>query len=216
MNQFDIKTFLKKYTGMSFAPCYGDDGIILNGVFDFKASSSEYPSIKDSFIIEIFIPNNYPKVLPIVREIGNKIPRNPDFHIDNDGVFCLGSNIGLLKTIHENSSILIFAIKCIVPYLYAVSLKIQKGIPFVFGELQHGSAGLFDDYKKIFNLKNDESVIKTLACLCLSPSFTVNKRCPCGCGKKLKKCRLNIEIKKLRRMASKDFFYRDYKILVNK
>lgn len=120
----NLSQFLDDYPGMSTAPC-SDAGICLRGRFRFKASLSGNAEIEDFYMLEIFIPDKFPQALPEVKETGGKIPRSGNFHIYSDGSLCLGSPLRLLKKVHSAQNLTGFAGKCLVPYLYAVSYKVD-------------------------------------------------------------------------------------------
>lgn len=92
----DISKFLNDYPGMSIKPSYGGE-LILKGKFRFRANVKNGLEIEDCYIIEISIPDTFPHALPKVKEIGGKIPRDGNHHVNSDQTLCLGSPLRLLK-----------------------------------------------------------------------------------------------------------------------
>jgi hypothetical protein len=81
---------------MSIKPSYGGE-LILKGKFRFRANVKNGLEIEDCYIIEISIPDTFPHALPKVKEIGGKIPRDGNHHVNSDQTLCLGSPLRLLK-----------------------------------------------------------------------------------------------------------------------
>lgn len=200
-----LKHFLDDYPGMSIAPGRTSD-LNLKGKFDFKADVANGPEIEDSFRLEILIPGKYPRDLPEVKEVGGKIPRNGDYHVNPGGTLCLGSPIRLLRRIHANPSLNGFAKNCLVPYLYAVSHKLNNSGDFIFGELAHGDKGIVSDYLELFRLKDSSQVAEAIRLLGLKKRIANKKPCPCGCGKRLGVCPLHTRLNEFRKMAPRSWF----------
>lgn len=100
-----------------------------------------------------------------------------------------------------------------VPYLFAVSNKIQSGGEFVFGELPHGKKGIIDDYLDLFGLKSHEQVLNTIILLGMKKRLANKKPCPCGCGKRLGVCSFNYKINQFRKMAPRSWFSNHAKVI---
>ncbi len=200
----NLSQFLSDYPGMSTAPC-SDAGVCLRGKFRFKASEPGGDEIDDSYKLEIMVPDEFPKALPRVKETGGKIPRDGNFHVNPDGTICLGSPFRLLMIVHSSPSLTDFADKCLVPYLYAVSYKLMHGGDFVFGELAHGNLGIIEDYKALFGLEDTIQVKRTIALIGLKKTRANKRPCPCGCGKRLGRCKFHLIVNKYRKMVSPRF-----------
>jgi hypothetical protein len=209
MQDNDIELFLKEYTGMSYAPVL-DENTRLKGAFTFEATVTDGLTINDTYELEIIIPKAYPKEIPTIIETKGKIPRKPDNHIDINGVLCLGSGIALLLIIENDTSFLKYIKKCLIPYLYAITLKLKYNENFIFGELEHGNKGLFDDYKNLFQVDSNEKVITIIEYILSKPSKIVNMKCPCGCGRKVKYCQLHHTIKHIKKVISKKWLENHY------
>lgn len=200
-----LSQFLSDYPGMSIAPC-SDAGVCLLGNFRFKAKVPGGNKIDDSYKLEIFVPDKFPQALPKVKEIGGKIPREGNFHINQDGTLCLGSPLRLLRKVHSDPNLTGFVNKCLVPYLYAVSYKLIHGGDFVFGELAHGKQGIVDDYSLMLGLKKGSQVAQAIQLLGLKKRIANKRSCPCGCGKRLGMCPFHYKLKEFRRIVPRSWF----------
>ncbi|WP_316348108.1 hypothetical protein [Desulfuromonas acetoxidans] len=200
-----LSQFLSDYPGMSTAP-YSDAGVCLRGKFRFKADVKGGNEVEDFYKLEIVIPHKYPLALPRVKEIGGKIPRDGNFHINPDGTLCLGSPLRLLKKIYSATDFNVFIDKCLVPYLYAVSYKLMHGGKFVFGELAHGDQGIVDDYSDMLGLQERHQIAQSLRLLGMKKRIANKKTCPCGCGKRLGACSFHHKLNAFRDMAPMSWF----------
>lgn len=141
-----------------------------------------------------------------VFEIGLKIPKTEFFHINPNKSFCLGSPFRLKMLLSNDSSLNNFVEKCLIPYLYAISLKLKYNINLVFGELAHGNAGLYDDYKDILGLETDKQVQKAFDLLSMKKRVSNKKKCPCGCEQRLGKCFFRFKIHNIRKQIPTSWF----------
>jgi len=195
-----IEQFLDDYPGMSIVSNTESD-VCLRGNFRFKAICSEGAEIEDKYKIEIVISDNFPAVLPTVKELAGKITyKAASGHLFSDNSFCLGSPLRLKKIIYQNPNLSWFASKCIVPFLYAVSYKIENGGDLIFGELAHGNKGIIEDYIDLFDLKDQGQVVKALELLGVKKRIANKRPCPCGCGKKLGECSFHYKLNEFRKL----------------
>ncbi|MCK4356750.1 hypothetical protein KAW44_06690, partial [Candidatus Bipolaricaulota bacterium] len=98
-----------------------------------------------------------------------------------------------------------FAEECLVPYLYSISHKLQRGA-FPFGELEHGKPGVISDYLDLFGLKSRAQVLRVLELLGMKKRLANKKPCPCGCGKRLGACKYHFKMAELRELAERSWF----------
>lgn len=197
--------FLQAYPGMAVAPAKGG-ATVLAGTFAFKASW-EGVEVKDSYDLRMELMA-YPEFLPKVFETGGRIPRSIDEHIfEHSGELCLGSELRLRQTLGSKLSLVTFADRCVVPFLYAATRRRSEG-RFVLGELKHGSAGLYDDYQAILGLESESAVCAALRILATKPKAADRHPCPCGCGRRLIHCEFRNRINELRCIAPRKVFQR--------
>ena len=201
-----LADFCRTYRRMRVQPVTDTD-LYLEGFFDFAARSEEHGQITDSYHLRITVPARFPQDLPVVHELGERIPRRGRFHINpGDSSLCLGSRLRVLFVLSKKPTLLGFAETCLVPYLFAVSRKLLHGGDFVFGELGHGSPGELADYVGLFALKTVEQAKRTILYLGIKKRRANKLPCPCGCGKRLGKCSFNRRLKKFRKIAERSWF----------
>jgi len=200
----ETREFLLLYPKMVISPSSGSD-LILKGIFEFSTKCENFDRIVDSYKLEIRVPPNYPKELPVVKEIGNKIPRKGKYHVNENGSLCLGSPLRLLWMISKNTNLCGFAEYCLEPYLYSISCKLKYG-DFPFSELDHGSKGELEDYVDLFGLKNPEQAKDALHLLGMKKRLANKKPCPCGCNIRLGKCKFNYKLREFRNLAERSWF----------
>jgi hypothetical protein len=197
--------FLEAYAEMRVQP--SSIGVLrLEGEFEFKADHEGAPVIEDAYRLRIDISHRFPKQLPVVWELGERIPRHIDHHVYEDGSLCLGSPLHLYLIAHEDPDLTAFAQRAIVPYLYAASYRDRTGGPYPFGELAHGRAGLLDDYARILQLQTPDQAAEALILLGMKRRLANKRPCPCGCGCRLGVCRFNEKIRRLRGELGRPLF----------
>lgn len=194
---WDVAGFLSAYPKMTLAP-YRGGATVIEGVFDFGATAIPHGDVVDSYELRLSVPQSFPKHVPSVTETGGRIPRLQNNHVNSDGTICLGSTLQLLLRIATAPTLPGFAQTCLIPYLYAMTLKLKYKKPFVFGELPHGTAGELEDYKSILEVPTEEQVRMALDCLALNKRLANKLPCPCKCGRRLGKCDYNRHLSRLR------------------
>jgi hypothetical protein len=200
-----LEQFLEDYPLMAVRPCEGD-GLLLKGQFAFDAASNTLGQITDQFELTVFVSNSFPRALPQVMETKGRIPRNADHHINPDGTLCLGSPLRLLLKLSRDPTITGFAANCLVPYLYAISYKLNSHGPLPFDELAHGLPGILDDCVELFDLRSPAQARSALELLGLKKRRANKRPCPCGCEKRLGRCAFNFKLNPLRKLASRGWF----------
>ena len=201
-----IHEFLHDYPRMVLKPVSAGSSVTISGVFEFSAKAANGNDITDEYSLRIQIPKAFPRDIPEVIETGHKIPRNGDYHVNPDGTLCLGSQLRLLWQLSLVPTLVGFAEKCLVPYLYAISYKLQFGADLPFNELQHGTPGELSDYADLFGLKEAEQARAALRLLTMKKRDANKYPCPCGCGRRLGKCSFNDKIRKFRNLADGNWF----------
>jgi len=211
-DMYGIRQFLKDYPGMAISPSRSSD-TLLKGYFSFSAKPKNGAEICETYHLQITLPLMFPREIPTVKEIDLKIPRDGKHHINSDNTLCLGSPLRLIHKISERPNLVGFAERCIVPYLYAVSYKIQYGGGFPLGELAHGGQGIVEDYLDLFRLKRREQVIQTLNLLGLKKRIANKAPCPCGCEQRLGKCSFNKKLNKYRKIANRTWYREHVRVM---
>jgi hypothetical protein len=201
-----MRDFVRDYKLMAIRPRPGKTPL-LKGRFEFSARHPEAGEVEDAFDLEIDVPSTFPGTLPTVTETGNKIPRTLAFHVNQtDGTLCLGSPLRLLVLLSKSPSLTGFADKCLVPYLFAVSKKLETGAPLPFGELDHGAPGALADYQALFGLKSPEQALAALRLLGKKKRVANKHPCPCGCRVRLGRCAFRNRLLPFRALANRPWY----------
>lgn len=206
LDSIKLHEFLQEYPEMGLRPSKSKD-LIIKGPLHFSAKSEAGPPIEDRYNLEILVPFKFPMLLPTVKELEQKIPPTPDFHVNPDESLCLGSSLRLKKILKQQPSITGFVNLILVPYLYGVSLKLNNPKDkFFMGELDHGESGIIDDYKELFGLETKDQVIAALNILSLKKRIANKRPCPCECGLKLGQCKKRNILNQYRDLASRAWY----------
>ncbi|GAB6906283.1 hypothetical protein JCM12296A_21180 [Desulfosarcina cetonica] len=183
----------------------GEERVVVEGEYYLNAQMDGYEAIQETYKLRIIFPPHYPRALPQVIELGNRIPKNSDYHTNKDRTFCLGSEIRLKSILLEHPSILDFIKKILDPFLYAVSYKLRYDF-YPFGDLAHGEKGLIDDYQRIFKVADKASVLQVLRALGKRKRVANKLPCPCGCGQRIGKCDYRFNLQGWRRLERRRWF----------
>ena len=191
-----------------------DNAVVIEGYFDIDAKIEGFEKIEDSYKVRVILNSNFPRDIPIVFELENKIPSKEEFHVNSDGSLCMGSTIRLKSTLHQSPSLETFAQQILEPYLYSISYKLRNGY-FPIGELKHGIAGLIQDYEELFNVKGKCAVLRVLEILGSKERIANKLLCPCGCGNRLGICSFRFSLETWRRLESKKWYRNHHSFLLN-
>ncbi|MFH0908786.1 MAG: hypothetical protein V1929_08490 [bacterium] len=205
LETLDWQDFVDDYPDMRLWP-QAEAGLGLKGIFAFQAQVNEMPQVTDAYEIEMIVPLGFPRDLPRVWETGGRIPVDGKHHRSYDGTLCLGAPLRSLVSLAKQPSLVGFAERCLVPYLYAMSRHLNEGIPFVFGELEHGSPGELADYAELLGLKTPEQAKKAINLLGMKERCANKHACPCGCGMRLGLCPFRFRLVELRALAPLHWF----------
>lgn len=212
INIKELEEFLERNPQFSLAPSNNEEYVV-KGILTLNVRDELYGNIKDEFLIRIIVPKSFPNDTPTVYEIGERFPKTLDNHTFPDSSLCLGSPLSLKKRIRDNPTLDGFINTCVVPYFYAIALKLQGEQNFVFGELYHGIEGIIQDYLEVFGLKYINQVINLLDILSEKPNRGNKKKCPCGCQLIVTKCPLHKKIVEYRDVMTRKEYAEDKKIL---
>jgi len=199
-----LQEFLSLYPRMRLAE-YGDEQAVIEGEYFLNAQMDGYEAIQETYKLRIIFPPRYPRSLPQVIELGNRIPKNSDYHTNKDRTFCLGSEIRLKSILFAHPSILDFIKKILDPFLYAVSYKLRYNF-YPYGDLDHGEDGLIDDYQRLFNVADKASVLLVLRALGKRKREANKLPCPCGCRQRIGKCDFRFNLQRWRRLEKRRWF----------
>jgi hypothetical protein len=141
------------------------------------------------FDIRMVFPDRYPRQEPKVFEIGGRIPRTPDRHINGGGDCCVTVWEHWLATAPDHS--VAGFIKGPLNEYFLGQFCVEKTGKWPFGERPHGLAGLEEAYADALGIPNKrESLLYHLKLL--SQNWPKGHwLCPCGSGRILRRCHRN-------------------------
>jgi hypothetical protein len=212
-NDYGLSQFLYENPGMSLIPA-NDINISIRGSYKFYAKYIDSAEISDTYRLLIVLDKRFPRELPIIYEIDEKIQRIIDNHINDNGSLCLGSPLRLKHILSENPNLVAFTNKCLVPFLYSHSYKNQYGKDFILGQLSHGTPGTIEDYFDLFKLTDKQQVSNALRLLGMRKRRANKHICPCGCGIRYGKCKYRFHLEKYR-FTAKRLWFRKHLISLN-
>lgn len=207
-----LEQFIRTYPGMRVRPSSGRQ-LILRGEFEFRADYEGGPVIEDVYELTITVSERYPDYLPVIEEMGGRIPRDLDHHVFSNGALCLGSPLRLHEIAVDTPGLTAYVERALVPFLYAVTYEEETGEPFVFGELKHGVEGLLHDYEEMLGLDDPADIAEALRLLGMKRRKANKADCPCGCGDRLGVCRFNETVRELRDRHGRTVFQQLYRQL---
>ena len=161
-----------------------DGAVFARGSFPVRYDAE----VLDRFLVEIRFPDDYPHSIPVVREIGGRIPYHQDRHVNPTGEACpIVPEEWLIRPDHD--SILSFLNGPIWNFFIS-QILVEKGHPWPFGERQHGIDGLFQAYGEMLGTADRQAISRYLQYLS-HDRFKGHWECPCGSGKRLRHCHLD-------------------------
>ena len=155
------------------------DTVCLSGSFPLVDGAR----VIDRFSIEIELPRNCPDGLPIVREIGGRIPHIPDRHILPDGTACLFVPDERWRICPPGTSLLNGPVR---NFFLGQSMFELTGT-WPFGTRSHGAQGIFESYSDILGTTDKAAIIRYLEVIS-KKDIKQHWMCPCGSGKQIRMC----------------------------
>lgn len=204
--EHQLALFMEEYPLMALRPSPEGD-LKLTGSFAFAAEHPSAGRIDDAFNLTIVVSRGFPENVPEVFEIGGRIPKVADYHVNGTNhSLCLGSPLRLRIKLSKNPTLVCFASECLIPFLYAMSHSLASGSPLPFGELAHGTAGVLEDYREMLGLKSTRRVPDAIKLLGMKKRLANKLPCPCECGQRVGICRFNSVLHHYRLMASRPWY----------
>lgn len=145
--------------------------------------------IFDRYKVELKLARDYPNGLPTAWEIGGRIPRVPERHVNpQDGSLCTCLPDAQRAAKPEGTTLMDFLDGPLRNYLLGNTL-VEMGEPWPFGEWSHGSQGVREFYGELLGTTDSTVIARYLACLG-KPILRGHWSCPCGSRKKVRDCHL--------------------------
>ncbi len=136
--------------------------------------------------IEIELDSRFPDYQPVVRELGDMIPRRSEFHINHDGSCCLEVwEVWLAK--NKDKSVQAFFDGPLRNFFLS-QLHMREKKTFPFGEYPHGNPGILNGYADVLGCEPDKKVILCNLRVFLHQPPRGHWQCPCGSGQKIRNC----------------------------
>jgi hypothetical protein len=200
-----LEALLTEQPNLHLAPLT-DRNLRVVGEYLLCATNPLAGDVSRTFQLIIEIPLDFPARPPKVFEVGDAIPSDSDFHVNgHDCSLCLGTHIGLQRVLRRWPNLQQFLERTLRPFLYAVSIKLDRGGPFLFGELKHGVAGTLQDLAS--DLGIDEAQLpRAIDLLMFSENEMLSEECLCGCGRLLRDCEFGERFLEIRSLAGPDWF----------
>lgn len=181
------------------------DVVCLVGTYMLDATHQVAGRITQTYDLAIMVPADFPSQTPVVFETSTKIPCDPNYHVNtHDHSLCLGTPIALRRAVRRWPNLQEFLARTLRPYLYAVTLKLETGRDFAFGELRHGTEGQIQDLAGDLQLP-EARVAAALDLLLMPTNLADRQSCPCCCGRLLGECQLRERLNDVRSLASESW-----------
>jgi hypothetical protein len=145
--------------------------------------------VLDRFQIEVELLADFPESIPILREVGGRIPWHESRHVNRGtGEACpIVPEEWLLRS--EHGSVLAF-LNGPVRNFFLGQILVEAGQPWPFGERAHGVDGLFEAYGEMVGTTDRDAIVRYLDCLSRETLKGHWER-PCGSAKRLRNCHWN-------------------------
>lgn len=160
-----------------------NDVVLLRGTYLVVHDGEEV----DRFSIEIELSQNHPESLPVVREVGGRIPRHADRHVNAaDGTACVLLPDEQWRLWPKGSSLRAYLDGPLRNYFLG-QIAVELGQPWPFGEWKHGADGIIQYYAELVGSDDPNVIADFLDCL-RAKKTKGHWPCPCGNGRRLRDC----------------------------
>lgn len=140
----------------------------------------------DRYRVSIELPADYPKVLPVVREVGGRLPWHEDYHIEREGKACVLMPDDRWRCFPVGAPFRQYLEVPLHNFFLSQTVHAETG-EWPFGQWDHGRDGIFQYYRWLLDTDDDLAVRRFLHVLA-KIDLKKHYECPCGSGKKIKKC----------------------------
>lgn len=166
-----------------------DKSVIVKGKYHLQPKAGDNLSLGslDKFDIEIVFDSNFPETEPVVREVGGKIPRSAQYHInDQSGTCCLEVWEVWLAN-NPNADVKSF-FEAPLRNFFLGQIFYKENGRFPFGEHDHYEEGRLAAYSELLECdEKKETITNYLRTLTFSPPRG-HWLCPCESGLKIRNC----------------------------
>ncbi len=155
--------------------------ILFRGPFDVVDEGKTL----DSYDLEVELPSDYPNSLPIVCEVGGRIPRERDRHVNGDGTLCVCMPEAYLA--EGGTPWLPDYLQGPVRSFLIGNGIVERGGQWPWGEWEHGTEGMLAFYQELIGSSDRKTLVRYLALLARE-RVKGHHECPCGSGARLRNC----------------------------
>lgn len=160
-----------------------DEGVSISGNFIVYAQDIA----EDQFSVRILIPAGFPMEEPTVWELGERIDRTPDMHMNgSEGACCLTVWEAWLAST-ENPSFQAFMDGPVADFFLGQAI-VERGGDWPFNEFPHYRPGLIQAFAGVLGHVDSEDGVIAYLTILSRPQIKGHFICPCGSGKVLRKC----------------------------
>lgn len=156
----------------------------------FIRGALHLPELNDFYSIEIELLPDYPKSVPLVREIGGRIPRNGTRHIWTTGNCCLFVEEETFKYYPEGTTTKDFIQKIVIGH-FINQKHFELTGKWLKGDRSHGIEGKLEFYEEELETKNRYIIFRFIQNLA-KDYIRDYQICFCGSKKKLGNCHLRL------------------------
>jgi hypothetical protein len=156
--------------------------VVLNGEFNLSDADGVY----DTYKTQIIVPSDYPASEPVVFEMGGRIPRATEYHVNLNGTACVCVWEAWLATASD-TSFGAYLDGPVLNFFLSQTIHEQKGI-WPFGEEQHGREGVVSAFAAILQIPNDIDTVQRYLRVLSRDRLKTYWACPCGSGAKVSGC----------------------------
>lgn len=141
----------------------------------------------DTYGVRILFPPDYPRTIPRLIETTAKIIRHVNWHINDKGVCCLGTDARQYRDMSDSLTLKKWINLFVVPYFANHVRRVEFG-SYANGEHSHGVQGLIEDYSAWLQITEKDVLLHRLKLMAGIKSQNKNASCFCESGKKYKRC----------------------------
>lgn len=140
----------------------------------------------DAYQLKIDCSDDYHNSFPIVYETAERLPHNIDWHVYEDGHFCICTPIE--EYIHCSKGITLTTLiqNHVLHYLHNQSFREKEG--YFLHERSHGTPGILESIQGVLKVKDLNKIYSLLVYVYKNDTPSRTSMCFCGSGKKYRYC----------------------------
>lgn len=160
-----------------------DECVFIRGSFPIR----EDGAVLYRYSIEVRVPRDFSKGIPVVREIGGRIPWDADRHVNSNGDACLFVPDERWRCFPEGGTLLDFLDGPVRSFFISQSFFERAG-KWPFGQRIHGPDGIVEVYAEMIGISPDRKTVLAFLGLLSRREVKGHWPCPCESGRILRKC----------------------------